>query len=878
MDIQLNYLETIFQQVPYDEILLEEGFPNHKMIDGPLFKSLAQPYITNRNAEEIQAMYHYMMAGKKLLPNLEHLSLIIDVSNQLLTFDGAKIQCKYLELLRWRKLSFSLGDDIFTTAFLAYHDYLHTPRSSSDSFYAWPPIISTDNSRLQAVLNQGLAENHNHLNGSTQIFPVSWVALMNHVTNRKQDFRNFEYRLHPKTDNRSKSKKTLEFHDQCLLAADIRVHLFKKIQGIFTDTKGSQGGSKRSQYQKILKLGTYLDVDDLQVEINSLKQFEGGATSFGNLDYALTKQILFKNNNNNRLLVGERYFLYQCFKHLLSGKFGYEELKFFYAYLLLKNNFRQELIQTNKLLGFANFKAYQDRKGDFVDGPKYKQYRHEQVRLALNSAMDDQAIISFETRIGPKEQGEKISDAIKAFEKAYYHADEQDFGIRKLSDKEGGTGWDNLAAVEDKMKKVEDSKHFYVLHFPKYGKKMMDEETYTEMADYSKCRDNEIRKRIKAQTNGILELLKSDSRERKLVKGIDTCSTEIDYRPELFAESFRKLRNHYQTTSEARLNGLDKEECCQQLRATNHSGEDFMDLLDGLRAIDETIKFCEFVRGDRLGHALALGLDAMEFYCLKEKTIISTKQDALDDLSWALYKSNLLGVTIHSTLRAKLKDDAMQLLVELYGPEVNLHDYQQAWLLRGDAPELYEKQKLNSDAKRHSLSDSEQYLTKAEFKKGKAANEVRDNMNYLKIYVNYHFDGQIKFKGREQYVRKITDEEIRWVTRLQNAMQKELMELGIAVECNPSSNYLISSFKRYEKHPIFRFNSTGLKDCDSPLSVSINTDDQGVFDTSLENEYALLAIALEKAKDGDGNRLYTPEAIYSWLDYVRKLGLQQSFK
>ena len=61
------------------------------------------------------------------------------------------------------------------------------------------------------------------------------------------------------------------------------------------------------------------------------------------------------------------------------------------------------------------------------------------------------------------------------------------------------------------------------------------------------------------------------------------------------------------------------------------------------------------------------------------------------------------------------------------------------------------------------------------------------------------------------------------------------------------------------------------------LSVSINTNDQGVFDTLLENGYALMALALEKAKDNAGNRMYDIEDIYEWLGYVRRMGLEQSF-
>lgn len=61
------------------------------------------------------------------------------------------------------------------------------------------------------------------------------------------------------------------------------------------------------------------------------------------------------------------------------------------------------------------------------------------------------------------------------------------------------------------------------------------------------------------------------------------------------------------------------------------------------------------------------------------------------------------------------------------------------------------------------------------------------------------------------------------------------------------------------------------------ISVSINTDDQGVFATYIENEYAYLALALEKAKDSDGNRMYKREYILEWLEKIRQMGIDQSF-
>ena len=61
------------------------------------------------------------------------------------------------------------------------------------------------------------------------------------------------------------------------------------------------------------------------------------------------------------------------------------------------------------------------------------------------------------------------------------------------------------------------------------------------------------------------------------------------------------------------------------------------------------------------------------------------------------------------------------------------------------------------------------------------------------------------------------------------------------------------------------------------IPVSINTDDQGVFSTYIENEYALMALALEKAVDKDGKRMYNRTMVYHWLDRIRTMGIEQSF-
>lgn len=44
-----------------------------------------------------------------------------------------------------------------------------------------------------------------------------------------------------------------------------------------------------------------------------------------------------------------------------------------------------------------------------------------------------------------------------------------------------------------------------------------------------------------------------------------------------------------------------------------------------------------------------------------------------------------------------------------------------------------------------------------------------------------------------------------------NIIVAQMNTKGIAIETNPSSNYMIGTIKKYDQHPIVRFNSRKLK-------------------------------------------------------------------
>ena len=61
------------------------------------------------------------------------------------------------------------------------------------------------------------------------------------------------------------------------------------------------------------------------------------------------------------------------------------------------------------------------------------------------------------------------------------------------------------------------------------------------------------------------------------------------------------------------------------------------------------------------------------------------------------------------------------------------------------------------------------------------------------------------------------------------------------------------------------------------LTVSVNTDDLGVFDTSQEFEYALLYFALNSIRDDQGKPRYGKTEILRYLENLRKMGHSVAF-
>lgn len=842
-----------------------QGIPfrlNSRFVSMECYMHGAKAAFPERSDDELRQFYWDLKDYLASNPTGGMLSLPVLCGRQMLYLHGGEPLCRLKTLLQWRELSLDLGQDLLVCAGLAQQD---AEICCIRSDFCWPIAVRTDDRKLDSIIERGLAENHFHLYGSTQGFPVTWGFLMNHPEQAGRYFLNQKFldALHQSggwgtRDNAMPWKKRIYY------AAWLRAVLFSQLH--LDDPQKN----KYPQFSKEVSLTDFHYAIDQAAVVR--KMVESVRFSYGTrlrqkgnakycLDYAIPSQV--DQTKSTRFLSGERYFLYECFRRCCVGRFSQTQRDLFYLYLLLKQSFRGEIIQTNRRYGFRNFSSYTSRK-DLVWGNR-QEYWFEAVRLAINASLE-QHLSSLEMRIVPGETGKELLAKVDQPDQIYQY---------QL------TGAMEHHATR-KQRAIQDIKAFFVIHFFKRPLDRLDKYPKQHMPS---LRHEQHRRLVERQAKAIASSLERSSYLCARIRGIDAASHEIGCRPEIFATAFRFLRQFPIRSSVP----VQHQRYWPTLNASYHAGEDFLDLPDGMRAIDEAMCFLDLNRGDRLGHALALGVEPGDFYRLKGNRVVLPAQDLLDNLVWLHFRSLEWGVSMPSSLRSRLKNQAEALLREIYSccPGVTLQEYFQSWALRGDSPELYYLHEddnffKNLTMMRYSPSRYDNFRENRHIWSGCDIENCRANHHVRQLVHCYQYDATVRWAGQKNQFYEIEPDYICFVRMMQDCMMQRLMDYGICIECNPSSNYLIGTFRQYEKHPIFRFNNYGLnlpapQVVGTQMQVSINTDDQSVFDTSLEYEYALLYCAMGQYTDEEGMRQISNDAADRYLEHVRTMGISMIF-
>lgn len=738
-----------------------------------------------------------------------------------------QIVCKFKSIMRWHEMSTILSEDLLVCAFMADNGFI--PED-----YAWAPFIDIDSEELNNILNKDLADIHAHLKGSSLNFDVNWICLMNHIEAREALFKEIQNSLQNKVVNSKHKTSQRSYYMLAVFACAIRIVLFSRIKNIKSKTENIL----------ISNISSYNDLvaNSIRNSISiDVKSFEPDAYKF--IDNETLKGVCFDYAHNSDIkrperegcafssLSGERQLLYLILCMIKSNSLNEYDASLFYIYLLVKHKIRHELIQTNEETGFKNFQLYDKRKTLFVaDYPAYAHYRtllhHLSVGSMFGSDKDNRWL---ETRISPHENSEKLYNTIKKL----------DSQITDGCLKHNPTGWN----------------YGYVLHYIKFN------DHCSPLYFSIKVRHQDLRDKVKQQAKAIVQSRKKEDKRiadglmlTQRIHGIDAASSEIASRPEVFAQAFRFCRRSV-----------------PNIGYTYHVGEDFHDVTDGLRAIDECIRFLGMKNSDRLGHALALGTDVQYYYHKRRNVIAMPKQVAIDNAMWLYVK--LGKCFLFKDARNELNKMFDHLFLDIFkdfGHLVDIYTYYQSWLLRGDNPNVY---KL--DGSIVSNDDVDENWHKENCDLSPDAKRARLNINARKLFYFYHRNQRVKEAGTEIVTVEYQKSIIRAIELVQKRMMRMVVKKRLCVECNPTSNFKIGEIDRYENHPISKFHSKGLRlFAGSHISSSINTDDKGVFSTSIEREYALMSAALIR-RFGDSKK--AEKKVLSWIDDIREHSIEQKF-
>ncbi len=519
--------------------------------------------------------------------------------------------------------------------------------------------------------------------------------------------------------------------------------------------------------------------------------------------------IISDNNSPMAVYAGERKFLYLAFLDIF--KFNDPILTLLlYEYILTKSLLRSYFIQINNNIGFSNFKRFQDVKNALLT----RNYNELIESLPLWEAKYQNFTQVFETRIAPLKKKKNFIRQILRINK--FNSDKGEINEMDTRDILNYQDW------------------LVIFHFLKRG----------ENDSSSRLRNFKARKDSKKAV-----ILLSDMSKLKPDSGIDAASSEFAARPEVYAQAFRFLR-HY------------------GFNATFHAGEDFYDLADGLRAIDEAITLLDMCSSDRIGHALALGMNAADYYAERHNVAALPKQWMLDNVVWLFMKSKEFGISADTETDWFLIDTYKRLVNEI-GYRRNdedipdISDYWEAMALRGDDPNWYLS---SSETSCTGSEDADSWDFYSLLRSDRLDRIRKFNRKARQLYIDYHTNSEIKSKGNLVRVFELPTRYNEFITQMQDAMIKFICKRQICIECCPSSNVRIGRLKRFDAHPIIRFMPVDPNETRYQLNVTVNTDDLGVFSTSLPNEYSLLALALMKMHKEDGSHRFSTQEVYDWIE------------
>ncbi len=363
------------------------------------------------------------------------------------------------------------------------------------------------------------------------------------------------------------------------------------------------------------------------------------------------------------------------------------------------------------------------------------------------------------------------------------------------------------------------------------------------------CRFGGWYKEKLSQAMAIERALEVEPRSLRLLRGIDVASDELAVPTWAFAPLIRRVRAASRQAS-ARLASAEPRWRAEPMRFTCHAGEEFRTLAEGLRRIHELLGARLLEPGDRLGHALALGVPPERWTACGGQP--QPSEERLDDLLWEIDLQQKGEMPLEPTRHAFARAEALQLGADIFASR---------------APGL----EALLDLRRLRLEGSQLERFGFPFLRRPASLDEPQTLLWRYLTDPSVFErGQRPVEGTG--TSAVREGELRMLAATQRWLRSLLARQEISVEGNPSSNLLIGDHAALEMLPLFRLcgQQAAVEAPEADLWVSLSSDDPVSFATRLADEYAYAYFAL--LRDG----LPAAEAL-GWLQRRCREGWMSRF-
>ncbi|WXR61423.1 hypothetical protein WG909_14130 [Peptostreptococcaceae bacterium AGR-M142] len=620
----------------------------------------------------------------------------------------------------------------------------------------------------------------------------------------------------------------------------------------------------------------------------------------------------------------ENLFIFESLKYMDNNKNDSFFYDVFFQYLRIKNEVYNLVVQQNQVKGLVNFKKYFAASTSFKERNEVDKYK-----VILKNQFQDKNIKKLEIRKGipgesKEESARELRKELKSIFTAYKEILEEKIKFALDKNKEYYCDKFNTNKYYTKGRDIkygieeffEENDIFdalilddiqvpilgIVYHFIKSKDDKIHKKCWLKYAsdDFKSYSDdlyfNENRYIYKSQIVALSKLRYEIKDLNKFIVGIDAASSENDTEPWVFAPVYKKARDYrvkksmgfceesdFFKTYSSDFHNKDNEPM-QTIGFTFHAGEDFRHLISGIRRVHEAYEHLRLKSGDRIGHAIAIGIDSKK-WCSNNPVVIMPRIEYLENLLWiwGLCKQKSISSLVDERyLERKIMELASYIYIRTEG--MTIYDLWRAYQMKFedvDSNKIRSKFYNNN----YSIDACNEIIKYDNARNSNTINaigsgdclfccETKKENSYIwsheKLFLAYHCKIYLK-RMEEMIFVEVEPFEADIINEIQTNVLSRLSKDGIVIETNPTSNSALGEIDDIFDHYIKSLDNEDFDEDDSnSLIVTINSDDPSVFQTTVSSEFAYIYYSLL-------NKGYPKKKILRWIDKIREHGMNTSF-